>query len=494
MKKYNITKIISFLGLLVVGTAYAQVPTSNENYIQRIECLDADCVKQSATVEYLDGLGRPKQVVNVKASPTGKDVVTHIEYDGFGRQVKDYLPVPQSNTLNGNIVPSPLANATNPNIYGNERIFAEKKLENSPLNRLQEQTKVGTDWADKPIRYEYEANSANDIRAYSTTTGTVEGITNSIVKVGGTNGYYPAGSVYKRKATDEDGNTIYEYTNGRGQLLLVRRIVNATENADTYYVYNEYNQLAFIIPPKASDAIKNLAIGTQISDEVLNNLCYQYRYDGKDRLMEKKLPNKGWEYFVYDKQDRLVLKQDANLRTTNNNFQSRGWIFTKYDESGRVVYTGFYPNSDSRQAMQTTVDNITGLNNESRITSPITLNGTNLYYRNLAFPSAGITLLTVNYYDTYPQEAPTVPTTILDQYVLPQILDASNDVSTNGTLTASYVKNIENEGWTKTFTYYDTMGNVIATKSLNHLGGYTNKELKLGYLGKTVEKSITYHK
>ncbi|WP_454046721.1 DUF6443 domain-containing protein [Chryseobacterium sp. Marseille-Q8038] len=36
-------------------------------------------------------MGRPKQIVNVKASPLGKDVVTPIVYDGFGRQVLDYL-------------------------------------------------------------------------------------------------------------------------------------------------------------------------------------------------------------------------------------------------------------------------------------------------------------------------------------------------------------------------------------------------------------------
>ncbi|WP_164975895.1 DUF6443 domain-containing protein, partial [Chryseobacterium sp. CH25] len=68
-------------------------------------------------------------VVNVKASPQGKDVVTHIEYDPFGRQVKDYLPVPQSGTLNGAIVPNPLGNAIN-TPYGSEKIYSEKILEN----------------------------------------------------------------------------------------------------------------------------------------------------------------------------------------------------------------------------------------------------------------------------------------------------------------------------------------------------------------------------
>ncbi|MBT2623633.1 DUF6443 domain-containing protein [Chryseobacterium sp. ISL-6] len=107
------------------------------------------------TVQYFDGLGRPKQVVNIKASPTGKDVVTPIEYDGFGRQVKDYLPIPQDQTLNGTIVPTPLANATQPAIYGQEKIYAEKTLENSPLDRVLEQRQVGTAWNDKPIKFGY---------------------------------------------------------------------------------------------------------------------------------------------------------------------------------------------------------------------------------------------------------------------------------------------------------------------------------------------------
>lgn len=485
--------------MLVTVCIYAQTPTSNENYIQVTKCLSADCVKKEVTVEYLDGLGRTKQIVEVKASPTGKDVVTHFEYDGFGRQVKDFLPVPQSNTLNGNIVPNPLANATNPNIYGNERIFAEKKLENSPLDRLQEQTKVGNDWANKPIKYEYLANSAGDIRKYVTTTSTVEGITNSTIKVaddtGSQNGFYKEAMIYKRKATDEDGNVIFEYTDGKDQLLLLRRVLSPTENADTYYIYNEYNQLAFIIPPKASDAIKNLPAGTPIPDDVLNNLCYQYRLDGRNRLAEKKLPNKGWEYFVYDKQDRLVLTQDAVLRTTNNNFTKRGWIFTKYDIFGRVVYTGFFSNTASRSAMQTALNNMTANagNNETRTTDPFNLNGIDVFYTKNAFPTGSMTILSINYYDTYPSEAPAIPTTVLGQYTLQQNLGTNDDSSTMSYLTASYLKNVENDNWTKTFTYYDSRGRIIATKSTNHLGGYTNKDLLLDFTGE-IEKSITYHK
>ncbi len=94
-------------------------------------------------------------------------------------------------------------------------------------------------------------------------------------------------------------------------------------------MYNEYDQLAFVLPPLAGirgDIVAN----TTKHDE----LCYQYRYDGRGRLVEKKLPGKGWEYMVYDKQDRLVGTQDANLKAKGQ------WIYTKYDQFGRVAYTG----------------------------------------------------------------------------------------------------------------------------------------------------------
>ena len=37
--------------------------------------------------------------------------------------------------------------------------------------------------------------------------------------------------------------------------------------------------------------------------------------DEVHRLIEKKIPGKGWEYIVYDKLDRPVMTQDINLRS-----------------------------------------------------------------------------------------------------------------------------------------------------------------------------------
>ncbi|WP_370901552.1 DUF6443 domain-containing protein, partial [Chryseobacterium gossypii] len=323
-------KILISAGALVLsGLAHAQL-SPTENYVYTKTYLDYNGTtptKTSETVQYYDGLGRPKQVVNVKASPQGKDVVTPIEYDAFGRQVKDYLPVPQSSTLNGAIVPNPLGNAAS--VYGAEKIYSEKILENSPLDRILQQKQMGNAWDTKPVQFGYDANAASEVRKYITTTTFVEGRTQSTLKVSddanSVGGYYKANQLYKNTVTDEDGNKTIEFKNGQGQVILVRKVLSATENADTYYIYNEYDQLAFVMPPNASYSARNTTVGTQFADNFLNGNFYQYRYDGRNRLVEKRLPGKGWEYMVYDKQDRLVMAQDANLGA------SKQWIFTKYD-------------------------------------------------------------------------------------------------------------------------------------------------------------------
>lgn len=41
--------------------------------------------------------------------------------------------------------------------------------------------------------------------------------------------------------------------------------------------------------------------------ELLEKLGYQYKYDDRNRLIEKRIPGKGRETIVYDKLDRPVL-------------------------------------------------------------------------------------------------------------------------------------------------------------------------------------------
>ncbi|MFC3757891.1 DUF6443 domain-containing protein [Chryseobacterium tructae] len=480
-------KLIIPIGtLLLMGTIKAQVQlpsglasSATENYVYTRTYLEEKnqsdpAAKQAQTVQYFDGLGRPKQVVNVKASPQGKDVVMHFEYDQFGRQVKDYLPIPQGGTQNGAIISNPLSNVTTS--YGSEKIYSEKILEKSPLDRILQQVQPGNDWANKPVGFSYEANLANEVYQYTTKTIWENGATKSELSLSPTTFHTP-GTLYKNTVTDEDGNPTVEFKNGRGQTLMVRK-VNSTENADTYYVYNEYDQLAFVIPPKA--------VNKGTAESLLNDLCYQYRYDSRNRLVEKKLPGKGWEFMVYDKADRLILTQDAVMAPKGK------WLLTKYDVFGRVIYTGVLASTAKRAVLQDLIKDL--VITEPRSSQGFTRNGMTIYYVNNYFMVDTEAILSVNYYDTYPgyNFNPPFPSTIQGVPTLTETLSPEGR-STKGLPVMSLVKNIEDDNWTKNYTYYDTKGRAIGTYSINHLGGYTKTESKLDFAG-VAQQVITRHK
>ncbi|WP_312177416.1 DUF6443 domain-containing protein, partial [Chryseobacterium sp.] len=496
MKNYFIKNILAVLGLIVSILSFAQ--TATENYVQSKNCLTADCNRKSETITYFDGLGRAKQIISVKATPSGKDLVTPVVYDGFGRQIKNILPVP-AQTQNSNIHTGITnENAAN-SYYGVNNAYTEKQVENSPLDRILQQAQPGESWvmsSGNTEKFEYEANKVNEVKKFITTTSinTVNNISNTVSQVSvssDNSGCYAAGVLYKNTVTDEDGNPVTEYKNGRGQTVLVRR-TDGTQSIDTYYVYNEYNQLAFVITPKA---VKKIELNNNVvTDGILNELCYQYRYDGQNRNVEKRLPGQDWTWMVYDQQDRPVLVQDGNLRTTTNNFNGKGWIFTKYDELGRVVYTGFFSNTANRQAMQNALNSMAAnpYNNEKRSAVPFNLAGVNVFYDKKAFPTGSMTILSINYYDTYPEGAESF-SSIQGQYTLSPVLGSNDDASTKGLQTASLVRNVENDQWTRTYMYYDSKGRVISTRSINYLGGYTNTETKLNFSG-LADETYTSHR
>ncbi|PZU82578.1 MAG: hypothetical protein DI529_14145 [Chryseobacterium sp.] len=377
--------------------------TQSENYVYSKTYLSApgDSIQRSSEmVTYFDGLGRPKQTIQIKGGKTANsDLVIPIIYDCFGRQAREYMPIPQYGSNDGGIYPQSSDCSTDGNhfpvsspttIYSSsEKIYSKKVLENSPLDRIQQQIQPGSEWQNHPVNFAYQTNKAGDVLKFTTQTLTRDGAfyTNTLT----VNGYYTASKLYKNKVSDEDGSVSYEFKNGEGQTLLVRKVIGqeieiegpvemnsfaapaVAQYFDTYYVYNEYNQLVFVISPLASAEFRANSTQTindpkNFPNTILDNLCYQYNYDGRNRLVEKKLPGKGWEYMVYDKQDRLVLTQDANLRTNTNNFGGKGWIFTKYDKLGRVVYTGFFSNTATRLAMQNALNSMQAnpYNNEER--------------------------------------------------------------------------------------------------------------------------------
>lgn len=250
------------------------------------------------------------------------------------------------------------------------------------------------------------------------------------------------------------------------------------------YLYKNFNNQTISISLNDSDVTIGLV---NFSQQNLDELAFQYKYDVFNRQIEQKVPGKDWEYVVYDQLDRPILTQDANLRGQDN------WLFNKYDVFGRVIYNGLYTNSATREDLQTQVDDFinSGTNKanvETRTSVPVPFGGVNLNYSIGAFPNNNVEVLTVSYFDDYnfsDPSLPTIPTQILGQEVTDR---------TKGLLTATWTKVLETTNvWSKNYTFYNKKAQVIHVYEKNHLEGYTENKSKLDFRAKVIE-SETNHK
>ncbi|SEO96708.1 RHS repeat-associated core domain-containing protein [Flavobacterium sp. CF108] len=483
--------------------AYKPITLSNENYIytrtfQTAMTNDSGIANNKdviETISYFDGLGRPMQNIAIKASPNKEDIVTHITYDAFGRQDKDYLPYPDQSGITAsyrNGVDVSISNYysanypldINPN---SPNPFSQKKFENSPLNRVLQQAAPGKDWAlgaGHEINMDYMTNQNNDIKLFKALTSWNN--TSKIYDISLENAlgnvFYPANELYITITQDENrANTTQEVKDKEGRVILKRTYATSIVNSiptetyhDTYYIYDVYGNLTYVIPPKADRAI---------TESVLNDLCYQYKYDHRHRLAEKKLPGKDWEYIIYDKLDRPVLTQDANLRA------DKKWLFTKYDAFSRPAYTGEYTNTTdtSRVSVQTLADNSSS-KFENKQASVLNILGTSLNYSNTAFPNSGIDLFTINYYDDY-TGIDLDGGTLVSSYGITPISNAK------GLSTCSKVRVLGTSNWITTVNYYDNKGRTVYNYNKNNfLNSIATVKTQLDFGGKVLETTSTHKK
>ncbi len=341
---------------------------------------DRDVNSVSQTIQYFDGLGRSVQTVNTQASASKKDLVQTMVFDAYGRESKKYLPV-ITHTFDGRYKPNlrdAAGNYTNnpsfTNPYGNgladkieddQRPFTETIFEPSPLNRPLKDYGPGIGWNntnsvpapaiiyDKPVVHQYLVNdaSAEQIIAWKIDLSGLP-IRETAVNSGVSGGYYLTGQLQIKSTKDEQGNEVREYVDKEGRTILKKvqavttPVLNsATHWACTYYIYDNFGLLRYVLQPELSSSLV-----ANPSQQQLDDLAFQYKYDGRKRMTEKKVPGAGVVFMVYDQRDRLVLTQDANQRAGASN-TIKYWSFTKYDELNRPIMTGI---KDTTTAIQLT--------------------------------------------------------------------------------------------------------------------------------------------
>ena len=637
----TLVPLFMFLPLCILAQSTTENYINSTTYKVATQTGNVTANQQQKNITYYDGLGRPIQQIAVGQSATKNDIITHIEYDHLGRQTKSYLPYASKNNggsyrtnallkTNSFYNTNAFQNTTNP--Y-NETLFEE-----SPLNLPIEMAAPGNDWKEgnvneHTIKKEYKvlenADQVCNFRVSLSSNNTPSLVNKGVFEVGLQESQrvqtaFKAPTLYKFitkdenwKPSDVNDNTTQNYKDFRGRTILKRSFDNNIPH-DTYYVYDDYGNLSYVLPPLASEKMISYKTGMQsypaskfvtggnptgtikfgiqkigsgkyayVADFDLHNLansrfksgeimelpmiyssmknfwlgsasawvsskgsyaykyvsyyakngklfcyvyeynrnyipialkdfdrttrrnfpenlqgfspvvsqaktkelldkhCYQYKYDFKNRLIEKKIPGKAWEYIVYDKLDRPVLTQDANLRA------SKKWLFTKYDVFGRVAYTGIYTHQEtlSQKAMQTYFEDMNNTEPKFYETKLTSAGPLGIHYSKKNFPTANVEVYNVNYYDTYTFNRAGTGTSVKNVYGI------NSTTRLKGLSTGSKVKVLGTNKWITSTTYYDHKARPIYVYTKNDYLNTTDiVESQLDFTGKVLQTNTTHQK
>ena len=448
-----------------VGEAAGPLTLSNDqNFILAITPktqlgLSGEAIYQ---VQYHDGLGRLSQTNQYMGSGNGnEDIITAVEYDDYGREYKQYLPFASAES--GSYHTDATSGLNYTTSYGStddDYAFSEIDYEASPLNRVERQAAPGNSWqmdSNHEIKYAYETNTLGEVEYfYVDASGNLAHGSD-----------YSEGSLIKNTTWDENvtsadasASRTVEYTDKLGRVV-AKIAYDGTLAHPTYYVYDDFNLLRFVLPPKAVD-------DASVIPTELEQLCYQYKYDERKRLIEKKLPGAGWVYLIYDSRDRLVLTQDAKLRTTNSN----KYHYNKYDNLNRIEEQGICTETLTYE-----------LNGEYPLRDAVKASINYL-------PSSCIPSI-YTYYDNYSE------TSTWGSYGYSEVYTANLNPQTNnvkGMVTGVKTRVLNSSTWLYTVNYYDKYGQLLQQYQTNPDAGYNRTTTAYGFTGQPTKQQIYHEK
>jgi Domain of unknown function (DUF6443) len=498
------------------------VAPNNTATVEQFNAINDYWQTKEATA-YVDGLGRPLQTVIRKATSGNapKDIVSMNIYDPFGIETVKYMPyVATSN--DGLLKTNPFVDqqafyttqyrdANNELMFKGEQVFySQTEFEASPLNRPTKTMAQGNSWAGKGkgVGMEYRINDANDqVRIWQ--------IDNNPVITDGSNiptsiGTYAAGELFENVTIDENNKQIVEYKDKEGRIILKKVQLDNTPSADhagwlcTYYVYDDFGQLRFVIPPKAVKQLSTNYSWMLTNQQLINELCFRYEYDERNRMIAKKVPGAGWVFMVYDRRDRLVLTSSAGDRIGIYSGGICKWTFIVYDELNRALATGQIENCLSREALQTIVK---GMSNENVPIQVITDfgNETIIAYNPVVssisqcLSCSNILFNTISYYDDYNWQGLIAYTNIynnkLNATINPNAVVSIKSNMTFGLATGSKIRVLENATtprWITTTSYYDDRNRVIQSATRNCKGGLDVATNLYDFSGKVLSSYLVH--
>lgn len=353
------------------------------NYVHSKMMLDKEGKDYLETTKYYDSFGVLKETNRHGCTPDGLDLVTREDRTIYNSEQKVWLPIAVDG--NGNFVHDFKFESEARKFYGDAAPYTNIEYDTYSSGRVRKQYGAGELWSEKGkcISTNYLTNTeSGDLICYHYAIQDKGGDDFVLQQ----NGTYSNATLEVKETIDEDGNKSYEFTDYQGRLLLTRQMEGNTPH-DTYYLYTLSGKIQAVIPPVLADITVSNGM---FNMSILRDYAYLYRYDHRDRLVEKWIPGSATSFrYIYDKADRLVLAQDANQRAMNQ------WKLTKYDIHGRNILVGILTTSESFETLTKNLGNQT-------LTETYTGNQTeDSYGYTQTFISGDIAMLSVVYYDDY---------------------------------------------------------------------------------------------
>jgi len=452
--------------------------SDDQNYILTRSYTQENESKYLDQIVYFDALGRLMQTVQRGITPDSKDLVTIQEYDPFGREANSWLPGKVTTSNNGAFIDFAKArNYIKASNRNDAKPFSEPVYEASPLHRVLEKFGPGQEWYEnkKSIKTNYRTNNVYECFLFTISGSDENPVLWKTI-------YYNNGELYVSNIKNEDDNITYEYRDKQGQVVLIRQINDGQYN-NTYYVYDDFGNLRYVIPPIASDLMVSLGNFT-LDDPILSEYAYLYRYDYRNRCIAKRLPGCDWIFYAYDKADQLIFTQDGEKRDKGE------WLFSIPDALGRPALSGICNNPlDIRNSIV-----------KAEYTGSGTYKGYTLKVNGAESSSFTVSdLLSVNYYDSY--------RFITDRNLSGFNYDPSKEQDSygkrynvgkgyeaKGMLTGSMTSTFGDNTELYSVMYYDDRARLIQSHSRNHLGGMESEYFAYNFTGQPVKKLHTHVK
>ena len=428
------------------------------NYVVTREYIKTN--KYLDRVDYFDGLGRPYLSASIGITPAGNDLYELTEYDNMGRESAKWLPAVCD--FGGARISKNTFKSASASAYSDNYAFDLIEYECSPRGQPSSTIRPGAQWhsADKNIETIRRTNS--DEPRFCCRDYSINADGSLLLK-----GNYHAGKLYITETIDEDGHIAMEFKNLRGNIVLKRNFLSESQTDDTYYVYDDFDDLRYILSPMLSERLTAVGGSWSESNDDMARWGYYFSYDDAGNCVYRKLPGCNACHYIYDKGNRLIAERDGAMGETR-------WKVHFYDKFSREVITGIM--SATKDEIMTMADTI--------VTARLSSTYTQLYggYEfNITLPAEIYPLQNITYYDTYSffgnETAFDFESSGLSDNLVASVKGRKAGVlqydSGNGALLSVF--------------YYNVRGNIIQQRSQNFLGGMDEFYCSYSYTGKPEE-------